>query len=784
MRTWLSFALLAPACTEDVPVPIGNVKEGQPCGRTSECEAGFECLDEACAAIEQPDVTGRAGTACMTDGACAAGLCCGNQRVCREPAGAGCGLPEGSRCGLSADCEVGLACDGSGTCARPGSGSGEGDEGDPCGEISDCRRPLICGADDRCQAPPFFPGIGCTRSEEELGAFRAYFEVPRGAPLAEFYRQPFPSDVRLVNGKIDLSGHPDPGNVGGVDFTAQYIRAIEEDYDGFGLTQPVFFQFTDPLDESTLTIDGPGATIQLIRLPGGERVPIQIQYEREKGQFICASSLAVAPVDGFVLAPRTTYAVLITTRVKSFDGQTPIQDGDFAAILSEATPDDPFLAAAQSAFAPIASRADRAEIAVASVYTTGDPGASAGHVRAAVGGAPAAVLSDAVRCTGAAVSPCAEGQARTCPAESNAFHQIHAKVTSPILQRGTRPYLTAGDGTEGALARAANGAVMVTGSEEICVAIAIPKAAMPAGGWPILIYGHGTGGDFLSGMGQVATDMAAEGIAVITFDGMMHGPRQGLPAAARQDPGKLFFNAQNPRAARDNVLQGAADIHNLVRLVEALELTDAAVGVAARFDPGAVLYFGHSQGTVVGAPFFTTNERLAAAVFSGAGAEIGLTMVHKRKPNDVASLTRAIFGDQTISRLHPMIGLMSLFFGPSDATPFAPSLAAGQVHFLHVYGRNDGFTPDVTQKALARAGGYPIVGQVIEPIDGVSQVASPASRNLGGASVGAIQFEPPLAGGELEYDGHFVGSRDPAARAAIRAFLGTAARTGVAEIRR
>lgn len=769
----LLFTLLATGCTDEEAIPIGFAGEGEACGRIADCFAGLDCIDGTCTTIDQPDVTGREGSLCMGDGDCRVDLCCGNQDVCRAPTTNGCGLPEGAPCGLAADCDVGLLCDGSGTCVTPGAGMGEGGEGDGCQEIADCRRPLICGADDTCQPPPFFPGVDCTRSEEDLGAFRAYFQVPRGEPLAEFYRQPFPSDVRRVDGHIDLSGHPDPGEVGGVDFAALYLRAIEEDYDGFGLTEPVFLRFSDPLDESTLVIEGPDATVFLADTDTGSRVPIQIQYRRDKSQFMCASALAVAPVDGVALAPRTTYALVVTTGVKSIRGETPIQDGDLAAILADATPDGPDLARAQASFLPLDGALGglpKEEVALASVYTTGDPGAAGPMVYDAVQSAPAPRLLEATRCAGGATSPCAEGGERDCPQENAAFDQIHAKVSSPVLQRGTRPYALAGDGTEGAIA-VEGGEIVLQGEEEICVALSIPTGAMPSSGWPILIYGHGTGGDFLSGMGQVAEDMAAQGIAVITFDGSMHGPRQGLPPAARQDPGRLFFNARNPRAARDNVLQGAADVHNLVRLVKSVELTDAEVGVTARFDPARIMYFGHSQGTVVGAPFFVHNPDLSRAVFSGAGAEIGLTMVHKRRPNDVAALTRAIFGDQTVTRLHPMIGLMSLFFGPSDAIPYAGLLGEGRVDFLHVYGRNDGYTPDVTQDALVRAGGYPIVGEVLVPISRVPEVQSPAAQNLGGATVGAIQFEPPIENGELQYDGHFVGSRDPAARASISTFL-------------
>ena len=44
--------------------------------------------------------------------------------------------------------------------------------------------------------------------------------------------------------------------------------------------------------------------------------------------------------------------------------------------------------------------------------------------------------------------------------------------------------------------------------------------------------------------------------AVLSFDGVMHGPRRGSDLS----PEDLLFNVRNPAAARDNSLQGGADL--------------------------------------------------------------------------------------------------------------------------------------------------------------------------------------------------------------------------------
>ena len=49
-------------------------------------------------------------------------------------------------------------------------------------------------------------------------------------------------------------------------------------------------------------------------------------------------------------------------------------------------------------------------------------------------------------------------------------------------------------------------------------------------------------------------------------------------------------------------------------------------------------------------------------------------------------------------------------------------------------------------------------------------------------SYAASQFQPPTTG--ATYDGHFVGANDPVAKRLIEEFIGTAATTARAEVRR
>ncbi|MBI2378105.1 MAG: hypothetical protein HYV07_29150 [Deltaproteobacteria bacterium] len=803
-RVLVFVLLLALGCKQEPSVPIGSQSVGQPCVGVADCAPGLDCRDDLCAYFDEEEEPPLPGMPCGAG--CGPDQCCGNQGVCR-PLGEGfelgrCGLAPGQSCTLSADCDVGLVCSGEGACTTPGA-PGTGGVGATCEAIEDCQRPLFCGLDDTCTRIPFFPGTSCIADEEELGAFRMYFEVPRrGAPLAEFYRQPFPSDVRFVDGKLDMNGHPTPGEVLGVDFTKLYVEALEEDADGFALSAPIFVRFSDEVDVYTVSTNTSTETVMLVELTEGapttRRIPLQKSYRKNKGQVICGNALGVAPLDGVPLAPNTTYGLIVTKGVRGVRNDELIQDADFAPMMLAATPADPDLARAHGIFAPLRAWLSRASIdpsAIrgATVFTTGDPAKVGRGLRAAVYAAPAPVLKDLVLCDGTATSPCDGPGGRGClPVDAN-HHQLQGRITIPIFQRGQRPYRDAGDdGRNGAFVLDANGQPEAQGTEDLCFGLSIPKGAAPASGWPIVIYGHGTGGDFTSGLRDLAGELAAlddgDGgvvkVATLTFDNVMHGPRQGLTEV--EDPGPLFFNVKNPRAARDNVLEGAADVFSLIRFVKTAELLprDTGLGAAVRFDSAHILYYGHSQGTVIAPPVLAYEPDLRAAIMTGAGAEIGLTVLEKKKPNDVSSLVKIAFGDQSVSRIHPIIGFLSFYFGPSDAIPYAPMFAKdvpagrGPTDLLHVYGIGDGYAPESTQAAWARAAGEPLVGAVLKSLPGVAAIADNARGNVGGASLGLIQYEPPTDGdGAPEYDGHFVGRRDAKAKRAIERFIMDAATT-------
>jgi pimeloyl-ACP methyl ester carboxylesterase len=362
----------------------------------------------------------------------------------------------------------------------------------------------------------------------------------------------------------------------------------------------------------------------------------------------------------------------------------------------------------------------------------------------------------------------------------NGFHVLQGTYQAPAYQQGTRPYLRPEDG--GAFVLDGSGVPVQQGTESMCYALAVPIPAVAVPPFPVVVYGHGTGGSFHSAMTDVAPLLTAQGFAVVGFDNVMHGRRQqplGTPqnSALWQDPGQLFFNLPNPRASRDNVLQGAADLFFLVHLLESDALTGPDGEIT--FDDAKIFYVGHSQGTVIAPAFLEVEPDLQAAVLSGAGAELALSILNKKEPADVSMAAGAFFGDQGLSRIHPMMGILAMTFGPADAVSYAPTWVlapqaprTSPLPLLMFSGIGDSYTPDVTQHALMRAAGLPIVGTAVQPVAGVSEVASPRAEN------GVIQLQPDGA-----YDGHFVMFDHADGPDILEHFL-TTALTGAPEVER
>jgi len=267
--------------------------------------------------------------------------------------------------------------------------------------------------------------------------------------------------------------------------------------------------------------------------------------------------------------------------------------------------------------------------------------------------------------------------------------------------------------------------------------------------------------------------------AVFGFDAVEHGARRG---ASTRSPDDLVFNPLNPRAARDNFLQGAVDILQALRIAGVkLNPASSPTGAAIAFDQTKLAFFGHSQGSTSGEIALAFSGAAPEAVLSGAGAFLTQSLLHKQSPRDIGAGLTFLLGEP-LDAEHPVITLFQSFFDRSDPlyeNPLlvsSPPAAVGAKHVFMSWGTGDTYTPRATLEANARSLGLPPVAPVLEDY-GTIGIPRPVSMNMTSAgavkrTAAAFQYAPAA------YDGHFVALRNPAAVADWTAFLQSAFATG------
>lgn len=631
--------------------------------------------------------------------------------------------------------------------------------------------------------------LGCSAPDEPGSTTVAHFTVPRQGVEAEFFTLPWPNDIRMdTDGTVNLQGFP--ANSALVSF---YLSVFDQEIRGWGTNAAVYFRFSASLDASSLPATaaetlGPDASAYLVDVDPDSpdyatRVPVQVTYSTSAGEYIGSNHLVLRPIAGFTLREATTYAALLGRGVRDSDGQPLRKDMDFVHVMRDTPVEETALEAAWLAYAPLrAYLADQGleptDVLNAAVFTTQSIVDTMVRLRDAVYrdmDAPPDVPAD-LHYTGGGPG----------------YHVYEGTYEAPVYQHGEVPYSTTGGG----FVVDANGDPVLARTEPIRFALSVPMGDMPAGGWPIVLYAHGTGGSYRSFINNdVARDLARiyrDGeilarAAVIGIDQVLHGTRCEVASC---NPELNFFNFQNPLAGRDNVRQGALDNVQLLRLVEAMDVASAPEsGAPIRFDPDQIHFFGHSQGGLTGPPFLAVEPRIKAAVLSGAGGNMILSLLGKTAPVSIPELMGLLLGeDDPITDSHPVLSLIQVFIEPADPLNYGryfihePLPGNGPKHIYLSQGWTDHYTPPVLTEALAMATGLELVGPWLEPqprliLGGQTDALQrPVTGNLMGGSVTGVMLQY-LAWGNS--DGHFVVYDNPNANQDYRHFLGTAIRDGI-----
>ena len=519
---------------------------------------------------------------------------------------------------------------------------------------------------------------GCGGTESQTGPGAVALHVLPGSAAAkmqtDFFALPFPSDLRLkqqpsASGPIgdaelrsgyDLSQLPQPAGQPG-----KYIAFLNGKIQGAGPGAAIYFRFDAPLSESSLpSVEQSAAATSVAFVvditPGsvtyGQRLPMIATFHREGNRYIGDNWLSLRPVPGLPLREKTTYAAVLTSGVRAADGGSIHADVDLIAMLSDTQPMSEPQRSAWPRYAQLrtwlASSNLTDSVAAATVFTTQDATSVMQKMR------------QAVYAEGAAPQPQGLGFLRSHDGMTDLYT---GTFPSPNFQKGMPPYWSEG----GALDLDARGIPRVVRTENLRFALALPNAEMPSDGWPVILYAHGTGGDYQTFVRE-SLDLRAALIerkgkppvrmAMIGIDQVLHGPRD--PSGS--NPEITFFNLQNLDAARDNVKQGAADDFQLLRLVEEMNVAKApTTGRPIRFDKKRIYFMGHSQGGLTGPLFLAAEPKIPAGILSGAGSVLILSLLNKTEPNNIAELVESLLQEPPVVD-HPLLNLLQAFFESAD----------------------------------------------------------------------------------------------------------------------
>jgi len=589
-----------------------------------------------------------------------------------------------------------------------------------------------------------------------------------------FFDSPWPSDHRLVNGRIDLADFPGIGKYALLD---RYVEASKNVY-GFGTSSPIYLPFDGPLKTQRLpdpqTSGTTKSSVLLVNIdpnsPGrGELVPFEWDFYEEETRWHPSNLLAIQPVWGMPLRPETTYAAIITTDIA-------VAPDGFDEWWEPTHPEYACLIPLQETLFQL--HVDREEVAYATLFTTRDTTNEMARLAHQVHEELSLPRLDQ----------------ELEPDESNLFYKSYeGMLFVPIWQHGEWPYLTEGGG----FAFDSEGIPILAEWEAIEFTFTVPVGEpTPEDGWPVVIYSHGTGGNRKtfaneSNSMEIASKFARAGLAGFGISLPFHGDRQyGV------DPTLASFNYFNPESGISTFRQAALEQIYLADLLTQSTHTfwDASGDLDAFTNPEKVAYMGHSHGAEVGSiaiPFFP--DALKGVVISGAGGGVTLSILYREGDDlNIQELLRDTFemdDDDPLEETHPILGVVQAISEITDPLNYAPYWHANEPDWastprnvLMFEGLEDVYTPPIAIEAMAGAAQHPILAPVaqssmVQELQDIDGTVTPTTQNI-------VAWDgSKVTGGLAQYpdQGHFAVFNDQDAATLYQDFLSSTL-NGISEI--
>ncbi len=612
---------------------------------------------------------------------------------------------------------------------------------------------------------------------------------PSATRATAFGDIPWPSDLYLnADGTM--------GDIPGLERVASMPGAIANALsrlDGFGRSTGALFFVASEVDPRTLPRTWSEATaadasvfiadVDDTSSRFGRRYPAYAKFLPTLG---CVS---VIPVPGVVLPPGVRHAVVLTSRVRTTDGARLVADPELeriAELRDRSTPIEQLYGDAMDRLL------DSGEVASLAVFTTSrrafelaelrqrlldqpepelilDPQVAAPYTIAVFGVGTEPSLGDWLG------TPAIDEDGLEWPGGDNPTGIAHDEIAVIASAAFVAPSFL--DPETGRFERdSASGSYRLAAPDTLIpVTLVIPRRPAPAGGYPVVIHGHGLSNHRGSMLG-VANELARAGFAMIGIDDVLHGARSGAPDAINNYPGPYegpdgipdtfdfpvpFFAAFTDFSAmQDNFRQTVLDQSSLVRLIQSSRLdlsplASAGVVEVPRLDSTRIYWSGGSLGGIIGAMTIAVEPEIDAAALQVPGAsfvQLISTGSAELAPlvGAVSSATLGLQGDEAIDEFHPVALLLAAVTEAGDPIAYAPHVFEDRLvaerappDLLVTYAPYDEVLPNIATVALVRALGLDLAMPSLFALPGIESVQAPVVANLESGRTGAaVQYMP------------------------------------------
>jgi len=623
-----------------------------------------------------------------------------------------------------------------------------------------------------------------------------------------FYDFPFPSDLRLTaNGSPDLTGVPHPSTVA---FWDDWVN-LGMDRRGFATLPVAYFRFTadiSPQDPSAIVPVDKASPILLIDIdptsPERGRVIPTVAATAEIDDYIPEHTLEVAPRPGFVLHENRQYAFVILTSLTDINGKTLAPSSALADLRAGKTISGPRGANAQKTYAPLWETLtqmglDAAEVASATVFTTGDVVADNYAISEKVRSAHKITIENLK------IDP-DDGL------NHDRYCELVATVKYPQFQKGTPPF-----DEQGLFEFDAMGQPIKQREESAPITIVIPKQMMPQGGYPLMMYFHGSGGvsgavvDRGTWKADTMENTKGEGPGFVLAPFNIASVGSALPVNPERLPGATeqeYLNLKNVVAMRDTFRQGVIEQRLLLDALLDLKIDPAVLSTcmgpslpagetAYRFAADKVVAQGQSMGGMYTNMIGAVEPRIRAAVPTGAGGFWTYYVLQTTVIDNAQGLLGVILNTRTkLTFMHPALSILEMGLEPSDPFVYMPRLAKRPLPNAPVrpiyepVGKGDSYFSTDLYNAVALSYGHQQAGTEVWPemqqvlkldeLDGILPYPVKNNRTAADGSnyTGVVvQYE-----GDGIYDPHAIYSQLDEVKYQYGCFFSTFLETGVATV--